>query len=122
MQKAIHIDGNGTFKRILSITDISAVEDSPNGLVYIPVEYVEQPEVEDTNRDIVYPMYNSETGVMFWQVINYQNAATDLMLDNQNLKIQVAQLNVSLAEKEAELIDTQLAVAELAELVAGGAE
>lgn len=122
MKKAIHIDGGGTIKRILSITDVSAVESSPNGLAYIAVDYIEPPKVEDANRDIVYPMYNSETGIMFWQLVNYQNVAADLMLDNQNLKIRVAQLSNSLAEKEAELIDTQLAVAELAELVAGGAE
>lgn len=122
MQKAIHIDGNGTIKRILSITDISAVENSPNGLTYIAVEYVEPPEIEDTNRDIAYPMYNSVTGEMFWQVVNYQNSAAEYMLDNQNLKYQVSQLETKLAEKEAELTDTQLAIAELAELVAGGAE
>lgn len=122
MQKAIHIDGNGTIKRILSITDISAIENSPNGLTYIAVEYVEPPEIEDTNRDIAYPMYNNATGEMFWQVVNYQNSAAEYMLDNQNLKYQVSQLETKLAEKEAELTDTQLAIAELAELVAGGAE
>lgn len=122
MQKAIHIDGNGTIKRILSITDISAVENSPNGLTYIAVEYVEPPEIEDTNRDIAYPMYNNATGEMFWQVVNYQNSAAEYMLDNQNLKYQVSQLETKLTEKEAELTDTQLAIAELAELVAGGAE
>lgn len=122
MQKAIHIDGNGAIKRILSITDISAVESSPNGLTYIAVDYVEPPKVLDETRELLYPMYDSETGVMFWQIVNYQNSASEILLDNQNLKLQVSQLETKLAEKETELVETQLAVAELAELVVGGVE
>lgn len=122
MKKAIHIDGNGTFKRILSIADISAVESSPNGLTYIEVEYVDKPEVEDTNRDIAYPMYNSATGEMFWQVVNYQNTVEDFVLDNFNLKHKVDELHAKLNEKDVELVETQLALAELAEIVIGGTE
>lgn len=115
MNKAIHIDGAGIIKRILSITDISAVESSPNGLTYIAVEYVEQPEIEDFNRDIAYPMYNTETGVMFWQIVNYQNAASDLMLENQNLKLQVSDLQNELSTVSDEITNTQLALCELYE-------
>lgn len=107
MQKAINIDNSGaTIVRILSITDISAVENSPNGLDYISVEYVEQPKVSD-EMSINYPMYNKETGVMFWQTVDYQNTASAELLEINNLHNEIENLK---AEKESlqEVVDTLL--------------
>lgn len=107
MQKAINIDNSGaTIVRILSITDVSAVENSPNGLDYISVEYVEQPEVSD-EMSINYPMYNKETGVMFWQTVDYQNTASAELLEINNLHNEIENLK---AEKESlqEVVDTLL--------------
>ena len=110
MQKAIHIDGSTPICRILSITDAQAAETSPNGLPYILTEYVEPPALA-SSMDIAYPMYNTVTGVMYWQVVNYQLAATDMLLANQNLQAQVTAL-------QQELETAQLA---LDDLLMGGA-
>ena len=111
MQKAIHIDGSGSICRILSITDAQAAETSPNGLPYILTEYVDPPELA-SSMDIAYPMYNTDTGAMYWQVVNYQNAATDMLLANQTLQAQVTAL-------QGELETTQLA---LDDLLMGGVD
>nr|DAP53630.1 MAG TPA: hypothetical protein [Caudoviricetes sp.] len=102
MQKAIHTDGASVICRILSITDVSATETSPNGLPYIAVNYVEPPELTDAMK-VSYPMYNKNTGEMFWQVVDYQNSATELLLDNQNLRLQVSQL-----QQENKLLTAQI--------------
>lgn len=111
MQKSIHIDGSGPICRILSITDAQAAEASPNGLPYILTEYVDPPELA-SSMDIAYPMYNTDTDTMYWQVVNYQNAATDMLLANQNLQAQVTAL-------QDELEAAQLA---LDDLLMGGAD
>lgn len=104
MQKAIHIDGSGPICRILSITDAQAAETSPNGLPYILAEYVEPPTLANS-MDIAYPMYNTVTGVMYWQVVNYQLAATDMLLANQNLQLQVTALQQELETAQLALDD-----------------
>ena len=109
MQKAINIDNNGIISRILSIADISAVENSPNGAVYIAVEWVEAPKL-NSNMDIAYPMYNSQTKTMFWQVVNYQNAATDIVIENNNLRLEVNNLQNELNATKEELATTQEAL------------
>ncbi len=111
MQKAIHIDSGTPICRILSITDAQAAETSPNGLPYILAEYVGPPTLANS-MDIAYPMYNTVTGVMYWQVVNYQNATTDILLTNQNLQTQVTAL-------QHELETAQLA---LDDLLMGGAD
>ena len=104
MQKAIHIDSGTPICRILSITDAQAAETSPNGLPYILTEYVESPTLT-SSMDIAYPMYNTVTGVMYWQVVNYQNAATDMLLTNQNLQVQVTALQQELETAQLALDD-----------------
>lgn len=86
MQKAIHVEDNNAVSRILSIADISIIENNPTGLLYIPVEYVEEPKLADPALDKAYPMYNKNTGVMFWEVVNYQYTATDEVLARKNLE------------------------------------
>ena len=104
MQKAIHIDGSAPICRILSITDAQAAETSPNGLPYILTEYVEPPTLT-SSMDIAYPMYNTDAGVMYWQVVNYQNAATDMLLANQALQAQVTALQGELETAQLALDD-----------------
>ena len=109
MQKAINIDNNGTISRILSVADISAVDNSPNGAIYIPVDWVEAPKL-NSNMDIAYPMYNSQTKTMFWQVVNYQTVATDMVLENNNLRIEIYDLQNKLNATKEELAVTQEAL------------
>ena len=109
MQKAINIDNNGTISRILSVADISAVENSPNGAVYISVDWVEAPKL-NSNMDIAYPMYNSQTKTMFWQVVNYQTVATDMVIENNNLRLEVDNLQNELNATKEELATTQEAL------------
>ncbi|WP_313524787.1 hypothetical protein [Anaerotignum sp.] len=56
MQKAIHVEDNDTVSRILSIADISIIENNPAGLFYIPEEYVEPPVLANPALDKAYPM------------------------------------------------------------------
>ena len=109
MQKAINIDSSKTISRILSVTDISAVENSPNGAVYIAVEWIEAPKL-NSNMNIAYPMYNSQTKTMFWQVVNYQTVATDMVMENNNLRLEVANLQNELNATKEELAVTQEAL------------
>ena len=104
MQKAIHTDGSAPICRILSITDAQAAETSPNGLAYILTEYVDPPTLT-SSMDIAYPMYNTVTGAMYWQVVNYQNAATDMLLANQALQAQVTALQGELEAAQLALDD-----------------
>ena len=110
MQKAIHIEQtSNTVARILSITDQSAAEVSPNGQTYITVEYIEPP-VLNTNMDVAYPLYNKSTGTMYWMVVNYQTVATEIVIENQNLRLQVSTLEQSLQATQTELATTQQAL------------
>ena len=110
MQKAINIEQtSNTVARILSITDQSAAEVSPNGRTYIAVEYVEPPALT-SNMDVAYPLYNKQTQTMSWQVVNYQTVATEMVIENQNLKLQVSTLEQSLQDTQTELATTQSAL------------
>ena len=104
MQKAIHTDGSAPICRILSIADAQAAETSPNGLPYVLTEYVDPPTLT-SSMDIAYPMYNTVTGAMYWQVVNYQNAATDMLLANQALQAQVTALQGELEAAQLALDD-----------------
>ena len=108
MNKAINIE-NSTKEvvRVLSIADESAVENSPNGLVYIGIDnYVEPPTLTNP-LDINYPMYNKTTGEFYWKTVNYQYTATEGLIEVENLKQVVATLQ---AEKNSlqETVDTLL--------------
>lgn len=82
MKKYINIENtSNTIARVLSITDSTI---SPNGLTYIEVDYVERPILDNLALDIAYPLYNKETQVFYWAVVNYQTTATDMLLSLQN--------------------------------------
>ena len=95
--------------RILSTAPIEAVDTSPNGARYIAVEYVEPPTLQ-SNMDVAYPLYNKSTSTMSWQVVNYQTVATEIVIENQNLKLQVSTLEQSLQDTQTELATTQSAL------------
>lgn len=106
MQKAISIDQNRPIARILSVADISAVETSPNSLTYIAVEWIDAPSIDNV-KEVAYPMYNTQTKEMFWQVVEYQNTINLVMIDNMNMKVQINELNSELERTTHELATTQ---------------
>lgn len=109
MQKAIVIGQDNPITRILIVTDISAVDSSPNGMSYIPVEWVDSPSINEAT-EIAYPMYNCETETMFWQVVEYQASVSNQVLENLNLKAQINFLNEQLNATKEELAITQEAL------------
>lgn len=108
MNKAINIK-NSTKEvvRVLSITDESAVDDSPNDLVYFKITNYVAPPTLTNPLDINYPMYNKVTGEFYWKTVNYQYTATEGLIEVENLKQVVATLQ---AEKNnlQETVDTLL--------------
>lgn len=107
MRKAIHIEKGSGITRILSIADISVITNNPTNLLYIPVEYLEPPVLKDSALDKAYPMYNRDTGVMFWQVVNYQTTATEEALKIANLEFEVQKLGTE-NNGLKEVVDTLL--------------
>lgn len=108
MNKAIHIE-NSTKEvaRVLSIADESAVENSPNGLVYTGIDNYIDPPALTNPLDINYPMYNKVTGEFYWKTVNYQYTATEGLVEVESLKQVIATLQ---AEKNSlqETVDTLL--------------
>jgi len=110
MNKAINIENsNKTVVRVLSITDESAAEYSPNGLSYFVIDnYVDPPEVSDPALQLNYPMYNKETGEFKWITVDYQNTAAAELIEIENLRHTVSELEAQNVELQ-EVVDTLLA-------------
>ena len=108
MSKAINIESSSKeVVRVLSIADESAVENSPNGLVYIKITNHVDPPILTNPLDINYPMYNKVTGEFYWKTVNQQYTATEGLIEVESLKQVVATLQ---AEKNnlQETVDTLL--------------
>ncbi len=94
MQKAIYYEKTGKqVERVLSISDISILENNPTGLEYILIDdYTEPPKVENPALNVVYPMYDTVKEEFLWVVVNYMYTATEGVLEIQNIRAQVESL------------------------------
>ena len=102
MKKAIYTEGSGKIQRILSIADVEAVTVSPNGMEYVEVEYVEPP-ILSSCLDTAYPMYDASVKKMYWTIVHYQEAASAMVLANEQLKAKIEELEGQLEETQEAL-------------------
>lgn len=93
MRKAIHIDSTGkNVERVLSIINAEDIAFNPTGLNYVVIDdYVEPPELE-TPLSKNYAMYDKVNKVFKWVQVQYQNTATEEILQIENLKSENQQL------------------------------
>lgn len=89
MQKAINIENsNNNIVRVLSIAEPEILEYNPTDLDYILIEdFTEPPELE-SHLSINYPMYDKVNQEFKWIQVQYQNTATEEMLQIENLKVE----------------------------------
>ncbi len=115
MNKAINIENSSkNVVRVLSIAEPSVIENNPTGLEYILIEDFTEPPVLDNHMSVNYPMYDKVNKVFKWVQVQYQNTATEELLEIENLKtknatlqseLQVAQENINmLIEVQADMI------------------
>lgn len=88
MIKAINVEkSSNNVVRVLSIADESIIENNPTILEYILItDYVEPP-ILDNSLSVNYPMYDKVNKVFKWVQVQYQNTATEEILQIENLKI-----------------------------------
>jgi hypothetical protein len=89
MNKYIHIDNTGKeVERVLSIINEEDIAFNPTGLTYILInDYVEPPElISSLSKN--YAMYDKVNKQFKWVQIQYQNTATQELLEIENLKIE----------------------------------
>lgn len=102
MQKAIHLDTNGTIRRVLAIAEPEIITANPTGFDYIVIDdYTEPPALADAQMDKAYPMYHTTEQRFFWQVVHYQTTAGAELLQYMNVEEKLKRLemeNVALQE------------------------
>jgi FtsZ-binding cell division protein ZapB len=115
LNKYIHIDNTGKkVERVLSIINEEDIAFNPTGLTYILInDYVDPPElISSLSKN--YAMYDKVNKQFKWVQIQYQNTATEELLEIENLKttnmilqneLQSAQENINtLTEALADMI------------------
>jgi hypothetical protein len=112
MQKAIHIENTGkNVVRVLSIAEPEVIENNPTGLEYILIEDFTEPPELDNHLSINYPMYDKVNQQFKWVQIQYQNTATEELLQIENLKVENTQLksDLQLANENIDILTEALA-------------
>jgi len=89
MQKAINIENSSkNVVRVLSISEPDIIENNPTGREYILIEDYEEPPILDNPMSVNYPMWNKVNQIFKWVQIQYQNTATEELLEIENLKVE----------------------------------
>lgn len=118
MIKAINIENsNKKIVRVLSIAEPEILENNPTNQNYILVDNFTEPPELQSHMGINYCMYNKITQEVFWVQVQYQNTATEELLEIENLKVENSTL-------QNELLTAQETINMLVELQAdilGGA-
>lgn len=87
MIKAICIEeSNKNIVRVLATADPSIIEENPTNSNYVLIVDYEEPPILDNHMSVNYPMYDKVNNVFKWIQIQYQNTATEEMLQIENLK------------------------------------
>ena len=112
MNKAIHIENtNKNIARVLSIADPEIIDNNPTELEYILIDdFTEPPELQ-SHLSINYPMYDKINQEFKWIQIQYQNTATEELLQIENLKSENMQLktDLQLANENIDILTEALA-------------
>jgi len=108
MQKAINIENsNKNIVRVLSIAEPEIIENNPTGREYILIEDYIEPPTLDNPMSVNYPMWDKVSQRFKWVPIQYQNTATNEILEIENLKAENRTLNETvnmLIEAQADII------------------
>lgn len=88
MNKAINIENSSkNIVRVLSIANETVIENNPTGLEYILInDFTEPPDLQN-NLSINYSMYDKANEIFIWKQIQYQNTATEEVLNIENIKM-----------------------------------
>lgn len=87
MKKIINIENvSKNIVRVLSIAEPEVIENNPTDREYILIENYTEPPTLDNHMSINYPMYDRVNQVFKWVQIQYQNTATEELLEIENLK------------------------------------
>jgi len=112
MNKAIHIENtNKNIARVLSIAEPEIIDNNPTELEYILIDdFTEPPELQ-SHLSINYPMYDKINQEFKWIQIQYQNTATEELLQIENLKSENMQLktDLQLANENIDILTEALA-------------
>ena len=99
MQKAIHIENTSKdIVRVLSIAEPDILENNPTGRKYILIEDFPEPPETTSHMSVNYCMYNKTTQEIIWKQVQYQNTATEELLEIENLKAENTRLNSELQQ------------------------
>lgn len=97
MQKVINIENsNKQIVRVLSIAEPDIIENNPTNQNYILVDNFPDPPETTSHMSVNYCMYNKTTQEIIWQQVQYQNTATNELLEIENLKVENTQLKSDL--------------------------
>jgi len=112
MNKAIHIENtNKNIARVLSIAEPEIIDNNPTELEYILIDdFTEPPELQ-SHLSVNYPMYDKINQEFKWIQIQYQNTATEELLQIENLKSENMQLktDLQLANENIDILTEALA-------------
>lgn len=87
MRKAINIENSSkNVVRILSIVEPEIIENNPTDREYFLIEDYEEPPVLNNSLSKNYPMWDKVSRIFKWVQIQYQNTATEELLEIENLK------------------------------------
>ena len=99
MKKAISIENsNKNIVRVLSVSEPDIIENNPTGREYILVDDFSEPPELQSPMSVNYCMYNKSTQEVIWQQVQYQNTATEELLEIENLKVENTQLKSELQQ------------------------
>ncbi|WP_313342486.1 hypothetical protein [Sedimentibacter sp.] len=89
MKRAINLESSSKqVVRVLSIAEQSVIENNPTNSNYILIDnYTEPPEL-DNHMSVNYPMWDKVNQIFKWVQIQYQNTATEELLEIENLKVE----------------------------------
>ncbi len=87
MRKAINIENSSKqIVRVLSIAEPDILENNSTSRGYILITNYVEPPVVDNHMVINYPMWDKINQTFKWAQIQYQNTATEELLEIENLK------------------------------------
>jgi hypothetical protein len=97
MNKAINVESlSSNVTRVLSIADETIIQGNPTGLHYFAITDYTEPPALDNPLSINYPMYDNVNKTFKWIQIQYQNTATEELLEIENLKSENVALRAEL--------------------------
>lgn len=105
MNKAISVENsNKNVVRVLSIAEPEIIENNPTDREYFLIENYTEPPVLDNPLSINYPIHDKVNKQFKWVQVQYQNTATEEIIQIENLKVANATLQNSLMTANANIL------------------